>query len=694
MQTIIRKNSPGGIDPETGSGSDQKRVETAYIRVPLHSQFYQVFVGTSYYTKVSKYFFVDCDMCYGFGSGSHKILTGLNTVIFLNCKFSQYQSHAMPNHNGANPKIYIETIDNSCNTFIAAENAAGRSVTEITINVLCEQIKQIYISDTEKLELINQFIQRKNVQINDVLVALCLNGFDYINFMKIGYTNEQVIIALTKNNVDCSDFALTNNISNNQVLIILAKNGVDFLAFIQKQGISNEQVLLLLMKENLDYVGFALKRGIKDEQVLITLMKNNLDYSQFTASKPISNEQILVALAKSNQDYQTFAQKNGFTDEHTLITLMKTEVNIKPFIATKNMSNPQIISIIHNSDLPLPDKFNLLQQIVPVNIQQDRENINSSLIKHEYDLINDRVLKFVNYQQRELFMEIIFKEALLQQKKNDDEVAINKISELHQKNQELQKQNLDIKLQYTQQIANIQARYEADLIKCNNEVETLRKEYQQNLQNQYNKYKIEVEELINTNVVEKVIAQKIQVLKSQQRVSDQEININDSITNQLRTECKILRQQLIEEKLFHDEQLEHAEQQLKRVNQRNTVIQKQLTDEKTQRIIFFEDLQQKQSEITQQLEYNVKHQAIRIEQLENDNQSLQSTLNALREQIEKLNIQEYQKRIDLLTKQLEDKDEYIEKLKEEMEKINVNQLQDKQIEKVLTILKSVEISQQ
>ncbi|CAL6101245.1 Hypothetical_protein [Hexamita inflata] len=127
--------------------------------------------------------------------------------------------------------------------------------------------------------------------------------------------------------------------------------------------------------------------------------------------------------------------------------------------------------------------------------------------------------------------------------------------------------------------------------------------------------------------------------------------------------------------------------------QRNTELQKQLTEEKAQRLIFFQQLQQKQSEITKQFEQNVKNEASRIVDLENESQSLQSTLNDLREQIEKLTVQEYQKRIEIQTKQLEDKDEYIEKLKEEIEKINVNQLQDKQIEKVLTILKSVEISQ-
>ncbi|CAL6060181.1 Hypothetical_protein [Hexamita inflata] len=201
------------------------------------------------------------------------------------------------------------------------------------------------------------------------------------------------------------------------------KNFVDCSAFVRKNSISNEQILLLLIKENLDYIGFALRRalrrGIIDEQVLIILIKNNLGYTSFAASKSISNEQILVALAKSDQDYQKFALSKEFSDEHTLITLMKAEVNIKPFITAKNISNTQIINITQNSCLPLQDKFNLLQQILPVDIQQERENINNSLIKHEYDRVNDRVLKFVNYQQRELLMEIVFKEAVLQQKKNE-----------------------------------------------------------------------------------------------------------------------------------------------------------------------------------------------------------------------------------------------------------------------------------
>ncbi|CAL6106297.1 Hypothetical_protein [Hexamita inflata] len=157
-------------------------------------------------------------------------------------------------------------------------------------------------------------------------------------------------------------------------------------------------------------------------------------------------------------------------------------------------------------------------------------------------------------------------------------------------------------------------------------------------------------------------------------------------------ECQILKQQLIDEKIFHDQQQEIAQLYLKCTQQRNTELQKQLTEEKTQRLIFFQQLQQKQSEITKQLESTVNEQAARIVHLENENQSLQNTLSALKEQIERLNIQEYQKRIDLQNKQIEDKDAYITKLKEEMEAININQLQDKQIEKVLTLLKTLDVS--
>ncbi|CAL5970236.1 Hypothetical_protein [Hexamita inflata] len=160
----------------------------------------------------------------------------------------------------------------------------------------------------------------------------------------------------------------------------------------------------------------------------------------------------------------------------------------------------------------------------------------------------------------------------------------------------------------------------------------------------------------------------------------------------MQKEYQLLHQQLIDEKQDHDDQYALIQQQLKLKNQRNTELQKQLTEEKNQRIIFFQQLQQKQSEITKQLESNVQEQATRIVHLENDNQSLLNTLSALKDQIERLNIQELQQSINNQQIQLNNKDKYITKLKEEMEAININQLQDKQVEKVLNILKYVDVS--
>ncbi|CAL5985174.1 obscurin-like_isoform X1 [Hexamita inflata] len=855
MQSIIRENTYQGTNPANGSTGDYPNAEIAFIRMSsLYSQYYQHYIAQSYsgYSKLTKHFFVDADVCYGYKAAGYTIQTGLQTAIFLNCKFKGNGN--LPDYNNSNAQIHIETIDDSCKEFTSSEKASGRSVTELTIKVLCEQLKPINIPETEKTELINGFIQRRGLQNEDVLGEMGAAGWDYIDFaqkkgmnndqvlvaliksgvdcsdfmqkkglnndqvlnvvvkqqtnisgfvqkkgisvdqvtaaminqnvandsaiitlikskldttilsqkkgitddeilniciksnldfdqftqskgisseqvlvaltkngadtssfilnkgmtndqiltvfanngidvqdfiQKKGISNDQVIISLAKNFVDCSDFAQKKGISNDQVLITLAKNGVDVSDFAQKNGISNDQVLLFLMKNNLDYVGFALRRGMKDEQVLTAFMKNNLDYNSFAISKSISNDQILVALVKSGLDFQTFAQSKGFTDEQVLITLMKAKVDIQPFTTTKNMSSANQIEIIQNSDLPLLDKYELLQQISPVDLRSEQENINNALIKREYEITNERVLKFMNNKQRELILEIVFKEALLEQKKTQDDSAVNEINDLKLKNLELQKQIVEKKLEYEQQIADIKTGYTTELIKCKNEIEAQTKEFQQNLQLEQDKYKAEIEELKKTIQTEMLNENKLVELQKNKRVSDAEIDKNDTIANQLRMECTILQQQLIDEKQFHDSQQELTQQQLKLITLRNTDLQKQLSDEKKQRIIFFEQLEKKQSEITKQLESTVREQATRIVHLENENQTLQNTLSVLKQQIEKLNVLEYQKRIELQNKQLEDKDQYIINLKKEMDKINVNQLQDKQIEKVLNILKSV-----
>ncbi|CAL6059212.1 Hypothetical_protein [Hexamita inflata] len=239
MQSIIRINGPNGIDPQTGSKADKNSVQTLFVRLPLHSTLWQAYLSVrNINQQILKNFFVDCNICYGFNNGD-KIQPGLQTVIILNCKFKS--DDGAVNYNGANPQIHIETIDDSCRTFTAAEKAAGRSVTELTIKVLCEQLKIIQIPETEKLELINGFIQRRNTPNEEVLAALCASGFDY------------------------SDFA-------------------------QKNGIKDEQIIIELAKQNLDYVEFAQKKGITDEQILVALVKNNVDCSDLMQKKEWNND--------------------------------------------------------------------------------------------------------------------------------------------------------------------------------------------------------------------------------------------------------------------------------------------------------------------------------------------------------------------------------------------------------------------
>ncbi|CAL6025946.1 Hypothetical_protein [Hexamita inflata] len=154
-------------------------------------------------------------------------------------------------------------------------------------------------------------------------------------------------------------------------------------------------------------------------------------------------------------------------------------------------------------------------------------------------------------------------------------------------------------------------------------------------------------------------------------------------------ECQLLQQQLNDEKEYQNQQLELAQQQVNCAQQRNREIQKQLSEDNKMRVKQYQQLENKQFEITKQLEANGKEQAARILHLENENQSLQNTLNAMKEQIEGLNIQEYKQLIDKQKMQLEDNNKYITKLKEEIEIVNINNLQDKQIEKVLNLLKKV-----
>ncbi|CAL6013440.1 Hypothetical_protein [Hexamita inflata] len=395
-------------------------------------------------------------------------------------------------------------------------------------------------------------------------------------------------------------------------------------------------------------------------------MKHSIDYSSFIQTNSMSSDQILVAMMKCNLDYSSFVQSN-------------------------NMSSSEIINAASKSDLSLQEKQQLLSKYTDVKLEQ--KEINSALIKREYEKTSERVVQFINSKHNEIAIELAFKEVLLQQEKNGNKNIAEQIQELKTRIQDLQRINAEQKIEFEQKISECQQKYNAELIKCRNEVEAQMNEYQQDLKKEYEKYKTEIEQLKKVNEIEKQCSNKINEQQQKKYASDQEIDMNDTIANQLRDECELLQQQLIEEKQDHEEQYAIMQQLLKHQNQRNAVIQKQLTEEKKQRITFFEKLQQKQSEITKQLEQNVKDQASKILSLESEKQSLQNTLSALKEQIEKLNVSEYQKVIDKQKIQLKDNQEFITQLKEEITNINNNHLQDKQVEKVIGLLKAIKVSE-
>ncbi|CAL6025215.1 obscurin-like_isoform X2 [Hexamita inflata] len=585
MQSIIRINSSDGINPDTNSEADKYNVETAFIRLPLGSEYYQYKLSVRLgHSKLTKHFFVDCNLCNGFDEYD-KSYSKVQTVIMLNCKFNKhnksifnsdtlYSDHEPVNYNNVNPQIYIEILDDSCLDFINAEKSAGHSVSELTIKNLCDQLKLICISDDEKIELISGFALRKRISNEEVLSALRSSGFDY-----------------------------------------------------------------------LDYV-----------------LKNKIDINQIIYSRQNSDQ----------QQEEIFMQNNDFP----------------LFLQSNYTSNSQVTS---KSILSLKEKLQIMS--VFTDNKKNHNKINEELIKHELDLVYDRIIQFVNNNQNQILAELTFKEDTLQHEKEGRYEIQQYIKELKAKIQELQRVNDEQKIIYEQKMLQSQQQYDKQLILCKTEIETIRKEYFQDLQTEYQKYKSEIEQLKQSNESEKLTTSKHIERQQQQQHIQQEINSNDSITIQMQIEYQLLRQQLIDEKQDHDDQYNLIQQQLKLKNQRNTELQKQLTEEKNQRIIFFQQLQYKQSEITKQLESNVLQQAARIVHLENDNQSLLNTLSALKDQIERLNIQELQQSINDLEIQLSDKDKYITKLLEQIQSININNLQDKQIEKVITLLKKIEITE-
>ncbi|CAL5991256.1 Hypothetical_protein [Hexamita inflata] len=318
----------------------------------------------------------------------------------------------------------------------------------------------------------------------------------------------------------------------------------------------------------------------------------------------------------------------------------------------------------------------------------EQENINSVYIRREFEQVNERVIQFVNSKQRELMLEISNKQAQL-----EDQTLQNEITALKQKNLELQKQNSDIKVEYEQRLIKMQEDYAEKLKKCNKEVETLQIQHLLDLKIQYEIYQAEIKELGQDNEVQKQYTrQSNQINQTQQpqklNISDQLIQTNDSITKLLQIECQLLKQQLIEEKQAHEEEYRMMTEQLKYKTQRNSEIQKQLTAEKTQRLKYFQQLTDQQSEITKQLENKGNAQAEKILQLEADNLALQQNMTSIKQEIEKQDIPQYLQTIQQQKIQLQNKDDQVKRLMLELKNINLKLLQDRKME-ALTMLQKL-----
>ncbi|CAL6041177.1 obscurin-like_isoform X4 [Hexamita inflata] len=364
--------------------------------------------------------------------------------------------------------------------------------------------------------------------------------------------------------------------------------------------------------------------------------------------------------------------------ENVSITVRSKE---KPDDISHNAHNIDLVqtSIGQSSSQP---KLKTTEQI------NEQQNLNSIYIRREFEQVNERVIQFVNNKQRELMLEISNQQAQL-----EDQTLQNEITALKQKNIELQKQNSDIKMEYEQKIIKMQEDYAEKLKKCNKEVETLKTQYQQDLKKQYEIYQTEIKQLKQDNEVEKQYTRQSNEIHQKQQiqelnVSDQLIQTNDSITKQLQIECQLLKQQLIEEKQAHDDEYRMMTEQLKYKTQRNSEIQKQLTAEKTQRLIYFQQLTDQQSEIAKQLENKGNTQTEKILQLEADNLALQLNMTSIKQEIEKQDIPQYLQTIQQQKIQLQNKDGQVKRLMLELKHINLKLLQDRKIE-ALTMLQKL-----
>ncbi|CAL6075039.1 Hypothetical_protein [Hexamita inflata] len=256
---------------------------------------------------------------------------------------------------------------------------------------------------------------------------------------------------------------------------------------------------------------------MNNDLVLEILMKHSIDYSSFVQTNTMSNDQILVALMKCSLDYSSFVQSNNMSAQ-----ILQTQLRSPIFHSKKSNSS-----------------------------FQSKKEINSALNKREIvGQFNSRIVQFINNKHNEIAIELAFKEVLLQQEKNVNKNTAEQIQELKTRIQDLQRINAEQKIEYEQKISECQQKYDAELIKCRNEVEAQKKEYQQDFKKEYEKYKTEIEQLKQIIEFEQQSQNKINKIQAKKCVSDQEIDMNDTLANQLREECGLLQSQQMKNKLM------------------------------------------------------------------------------------------------------------------------------------------------
>ncbi|CAL6040348.1 Hypothetical_protein [Hexamita inflata] len=222
-----------------------------------------------------------------------------------------------------------------------------------------------------------------------------------------------------------------------------------------------------------------------------------------------------------------------------------------------------------------------------LEIKDQHEDIQTTLIKQEYELVNNPVVQFVNNRTRELTLELTLKQMMLDGQKDNDQKAAQTIYQQKIRIQELEKFLIDEKIQH-EQITNQKGQAQQnELTKCKLEIEEMKVQYAKDLKLQQLKHQKEIERLKQTIEADKQNEQQIIALQQQQNVL--QIDINDTVANQLQQECNQLKQQLLDEKQNHDDQYAIMVDQLQRKNQRQAEIQKLLNEEKTLRLQYFQN---------------------------------------------------------------------------------------------------------